>query len=94
MKQRNALHCDANMWPIFVRQTHIYVIIYTCMMGDHTQIYIYVYIYTVYDGRYLHNAPRVQSGQFDRTTNVSLTITPPTALRRWSTKRGPNHPDR
>ena len=28
MKQRNAPHCDASIWPIFVRQTSIYAYIY------------------------------------------------------------------
>ena len=28
MKQRNAPHCDANIWPVFVKQTHIYIIVY------------------------------------------------------------------
>ena len=33
MKQRTTQHCDAGIWPVFVRQTHIYVVykyVYTC----------------------------------------------------------------
>ena len=33
MKQRNELHCDADIWTIFMRQTHIIYIYY---------LYIYI----------------------------------------------------
>ena len=29
MKQRNALHCNANIWPVFMRPTHIQIYRYT-----------------------------------------------------------------
>ena len=36
MKQRNALHCDTDIWPVFMRETH------------NVYIYIYIYIYIVW----------------------------------------------
>ena len=41
MKQRNALHCDADKCPIFIRQTHIYIYIYIFI--DVHNIYIHTW---------------------------------------------------